>query len=676
MLYQIQNGSLSFGEKIVLNHIDMEIKGKEKIGIVGANGTGKTSLLKLIAGELQLDRDDKRSGKGIICSRQIRIGTMSQDNTHYLQNSVEEILLSGFYEKYSDGIDLAFDNFNSEWKEGLDYSSERFYYEQKYDKMLQSFGFAVKDKTKKLSEFSGGEQTKIMLVKLLMTEADILLFDEPTNHLDEESVEALEQYLTEYSGAAVIVSHDRYFLDRVAEVIYELEDARLKKYAGNYSAYRIEKRKQWERQQKAYERQQEEIAKNEQLIRQFKNKPRKAAFARSRKTMLERMERIEKPKGEVGHIFTSKLTPEYPGPKWMLQMEKLQIGFPKEHSLMGELDLRVKRGQKIGIIGKNGIGKTTLLKTLIGLLEPLKGDYRYGEKVTIGYFDQSTGQMNSEEKVAEYFRNAFPGMLEKDVYGILASFLFRGSICQHPINTLSGGEKARLRLCELLTVCPNFLILDEPTNHMDIPAKETLESAFQMYTGTMLIVSHDRYFLDQVADSILVLEEGAAYYYPFGYSHYIQKKKKMMDLLSKGVSLDELPGLLTTQEQAMVASLKAVPKAKAIASRQLTDDEAYLDWKLRLAKEPMDEIREEVSQLYDRYIHLQQIYNEQQMMKEDATCCIEKEIRKTELENALAELEIVISKWTDACIEWYSIYNDADYNEHNEYNAKIISDVR
>lgn len=655
MLYQICNGSLSFGDKVILSHVDMEIKGKEKIGIVGPNGTGKTTLLKVLSGDLSLDRDDKRQGKGILRSRQLRIGKLEQDHSQWQEMTMEEILLSGFYEK--EGVRP-----NPEEKilnAPLDYSEERFFYQQRYEKMLNDFGFSVKEKEKKLREFSGGEQTKLMLVRLLLTEADLLLLDEPTNHLDEQSVEALEEYLKKYAGAVVVVSHDRYFLDQVAEVIYELEDAVLVKYDGNYSAYRKEKRQRFERQKKAYERQQEEIARNEQLIKQFKNKPRKAAFARSRKTILNRMERIEKPREDMGHIFTGELRPEYTGPKWPLVMEELKIGFEKQTPLLEALDLRVRRGQKIGILGKNGIGKSTLLKTLTEQVQPLKGKYLFGERIEVGYFDQSTGQMESEEKVTEYFRKLFPGMLEKDLYGKLASFLFKGSICQQKINTLSGGEKARLKLCELLTLCPNFLILDEPTNHMDIPAKETLESAFQAYGGTMLVVSHDRYFLDQVADALLVLEDGKAFYYPFGYSHYAQSKKRMERLLEKGVSLEEIPAMCSTQDQALVEELRAVPKADYSGRRRLSDEELYIDWKMGLAGEPLEDAEKAAFEQYETYKKIQQKYLERFLEEVCVPQMSEGLIKLQEERNQLRlDLESAVSAWTEACLNWFDIWDD------------------
>lgn len=676
MLYQIQNGTLSFGDKVVLSHVDMEIKGKEKIGIVGPNGTGKSSLLKVMAGQLVLDRDDKRTGKGIVCSRQLKIAALSQDHSRWLDQTVEEILLEGFYET----TDAGKKQHTGEEKVVLDYSAERFFYEQKYDRLLRSFGFQPADKSRKLCGFSGGEQTKLMLVRLLLSDSDILLLDEPTNHLDGESLEALEAYVKDYPGAVVMVSHDRYFLDRCAEIIYELEDGHLTRYAGNYSAYRTEKRKRYDRQLKAWERQQEEIEKNEQLIRQFKNKPRKAAFARSRKTMLSRMERLEKPKLNMGHMFTGELKPEFPGPKWMLETKELQIGFEKGEILLDKLDLRIKRGQKIGVIGKNGIGKSTLLKTLTGQITPLKGSFRFGEKVISGYFDQISGQTDREETVAEYFHHQFPAMPEKEMYGKLAAFLFRGSICHQKISTLSGGEKARLRLCELLTICPNFLILDEPTNHMDIPAKETLESAFRAYTGTMLIVSHDRYFLDQVVDAILVLEEGKAYYYPFGYTHYRESRQRMTRLMEKGVSLDDLPGMLSAQDQAMVASLKAVPKAARMQSRALSDEEAYADWRLHLAGEPLEKARrlaEEKAaalqaaqaELSERVLQMpgaELSVQEQQMLSEHGRQAAElygaADEDFTQLRRRVQESTALYAEaeeaWTRACLEWYDVWLD------------------
>ena len=501
MLYQIADGTVSLGGMEVLSHIDFEIKGTEKIAVTGINGAGKTTLLRLLAGELKLDRDDKRQGPGIWMSRRLTVEMLGQKAFKDLSRTVEEELLESCPEKE-------------------EFGTERFAYEKEYDKLFMGFGFGREEKRKRLSEFSGGEQTKIALIRLLLEKPDVLLLDEPTNHLDVETVEWLEHYLKEYKKAVVMVSHDRFFLDRTAEVVYELADRRLTRYPGNYTHYRQEKLKNIRIQRKAYERQQEEIKRLNQVIERFKHKPTKAAFARSKKKAVERMVRVEKPREDEAHLFTGDITPESLGSKWVLEAKELQVGYDKP---LFEIGLRVRRGQKIGILGPNGAGKSTFLRTVAGFWEPLKGRYSLGNGITIGYFDQHSGEIESDMTVFEHFHQLFPGLTEKEARGILGNYLFGGRDSAKRVCSLSGGEKARLVLAELLQSRPNFLVLDEPTNHMDIHAKETLESAFQAYKGTILFVSHDRYFIRQVADAVVTLEDGAVMYYPFGYEHYLDR---------------------------------------------------------------------------------------------------------------------------------------------------------
>ena len=298
MKYQITDGTVSLGGETVLSHIDFEIQGAQKIAVVGRNGAGKTTLLRLLAGELGLDRDDRRRGPGILCSRTLTIGMLHQQALLHEERTVEEYLMSRCP------------------AEGL-FDRERFEYEREYDCLFTGLGFKKEDKKRPLSTFSGGERTKAALVGLLLEKPDILLLDEPTNHLDMDTVQWLEGYLRNYDRAVVMVSHDRFFLDRTAQIVYELEDGRLTKYPGNYTAYREKKRKDYELQKKAYIRQQEEIARQEELIRRFKHKPAKASFARSRKKMLERMERVEAPREDTAHIFTGELLPAVPGSKWV-----------------------------------------------------------------------------------------------------------------------------------------------------------------------------------------------------------------------------------------------------------------------------------------------------------------------------------------------------------------------
>lgn len=564
MLYQIADGSVSVGGNLILSHIDFEVRGNEKIAVVGRNGAGKTTLLRLIAGELSLDRDDKRRGPGIEMSRRLTIGMLCQQVFADPERTVEEELLANCPARGT-------------------FERERFEYEREYDMMFTGFGFAKEDKRRRLGSFSGGEQTKIALIRLLLQKPDILLLDEPTNHLDLEACEWLEQYLREYVHAVVMVSHDRFFLDRTAQVVYEIAGKRLVRYSGNYTDYRREKRKKIALQQKAYDRQQEELSRLEEVIERFKHKPTKAAFARAKKKQIERMERVEKPTEDDVHLFTGEINPLLPGSKWVFDAEHLVLGYDKA---LLELTIRIRRGQKIGLLGANGAGKTTFLKTIAGLLPPLKGECTLGNQVTIGYFDQHSAKIQSEKSVAEHFHDLFPSMTDKEVRSVLGAYLFRGKEASRKVSELSGGEKARLVLAELLQSRPNFLILDEPTNHMDVQAKETLESAFQAYTGTILFVSHDRYFIRQVAQSVMIFEGQSAFYYPFGYEHYLERsrKAKMGETIAAQVK---------AEDQALLEGLRAVPKAERRRLREIPTEEAYLDWKLRLVMEKAEPAAEQ-----------------------------------------------------------------------------------
>ena len=595
MLYQILNGTVSVGGNTILDHIDFEIREKEKIAIVGANGTGKTTLLRLISGELELDRDDKRNTPGVKTSRNVTIGMLRQSNTADASKTIEEILLEGCPERDS-------------------FSKERFAYEMEYDRLFTGFGFEKSDKKKLFREFSGGEQTKIGLIRLLLEKPDILLLDEPTNHLDIETVEWLEDYMKIYPNAVVFVSHDRFFLDQVVTAVYELDRKKLRRYAGNYTQYRQQKAKDIKQQTKAYERQQAELKRLNELIEKFKHKPSKASFARSRKSIIERMELIEKPEAEAGSFFTGAIEPEVLGPKWVYEAEHLKIGYNGRGNK--ELSLKLRRGQKIGIIGANGTGKTTFLKTVAGELPAVDGKGSLGNNVLLAYYDQQTASIQSEDTVLKHFHDLYPAMTEKEVRNTLGMYLFSGQDAAKKVSNLSGGEKARLMLAELITGRPNLMVLDEPTNHMDIKAKETLESAFKAYTGTMLFVSHDRYFISQLADAILVFEADRVMYYPFGYEHYLNHCRR-----DDG---EDISALMEAENQALVAGLRAVPKPERHRLKEINTEEAYIDWRLRLAAEPVEAAREEV----DRQLL---IWDEE-------------------------KLEEAVDNWTYECLKWYDVY--------------------
>lgn len=559
MLLEISDGTVSRGGHTVLKNFDFYIKGRERIAIVGRNGAGKTTLLELLAGELRLDRDDKTRGAGLRMSRDLTVRFLSQEMALPLDMSLDEYVLSTF-------------------REGDLHSKERYAYDSSFNRILTGFGLEIRDRKKMLKEFSGGEQKKIAMIRLLLEEPDILLLDEPTNHLDFQTVEWLEDYLLDYPKTVVMVSHDRFFIDRTAEVIWEISNGKLTRYVGSYTSYRKEKRENAKRQWKAYEAQEEEIKRLSDLVQRFKHKPTKASFARSRLKMIERMERIEKPESEEAYIHSSKIEPDQLGAKWPYQCEELRIGYGEE--AIRTITLRLRRGQKLGVIGPNGSGKSTFLKTVAGIIPALKGKGSLGNHIDLAYFDQMSGELDSELSVFEYYHDAFPSLREKEVRTQLASYLFRGDALGKCVASLSGGEKARLALAVLLSRKPNFLILDEPTNNMDIPAKETMESIFRMYSGTILMVSHDRYFLSEVCDSLLIFEEDKedASFYPFSYRHYVDRLKQ-----GDGEVAHSL--MRSMEEQKLIEGLKAVPKAERFRLREYSTDEANRDWRYEQNRE-------------------------------------------------------------------------------------------
>ena len=491
MRYQIENGTVSLGGKTVLDHIDFSVKGREKIAVVGRNGAGKTTLLRLISGELSLDRDDKNFGKGIKTDRKLSIGFLHQQSFQDVEKTVEQEIISLINEE-----DI--------------FSRERYYFEKEYDRIFTGFGFQKEDKKKKMKQFSGGEQTKLALIKLLLSKPDILLLDEPTNHLDIASVEWLEEYMTSYEKAVIMVSHDRFFVDRTTEIIYELADGKLTRYVGNYTEYKRQKEKQREVQQKKYDAQQKEIARLNELIEKFKHKPKKASMARSKKKVLERMQRVERPDKEEAYVFKEKLEPITLGAKNVLETEHLKIGYTIEHPIK-ELTLRIRRGQKIAVLGANGAGKSTFFKTIIGELPPISGKYVIGNGIMTGYFDQHSGEISSEKRVEEYFGECFPKLTEKEKRQVLGKYLFRSQKANMKISDLSGGEKSRLVLAEILESRPNFLVLDEPNSGLDPRSRKDFQLLLQRLARedyTILISSHILSELADLCTSIGVINGG------------------------------------------------------------------------------------------------------------------------------------------------------------------------
>lgn len=532
MQYKIQNGAVVFGADVILKNVNFDIKNTEKIAIVGRNGCGKTTLLKLIAGEVDLHKRDSDEDIFIVKSGNPEIGYLKQMAFEDKTITMEEEVRKAFSKILSMQKDL-------EEKRRLmesDPSEQNikiytalhdqfvflggYYFEKEYEIVLKEFGFTGEDKKKRLEEFSGGQQTKIAFVKMLLSKPDILLLDEPTNHLDMRTIEWLEQYLKDYKRAVVIVSHDRMFLDRIVDVVYEIEYKTPKRYVGNYSAFVEQKKLNYEKQLKDYKEQQAEIARLNEIVDKFKNKPTKVAMTRSKLKQIEHMDKIEAPDSFDTKSFHTNLTPRVETGKDVLSVRNLVIGYDIP---LATISMEAKRGRKYGVIGGNGIGKSTFLKTLTGKVDALGGEFSFGPKVEIGYFDQQMAQYSSDKQVIDDYWDEFPTLTQTEVRNELAAFLFTGDDVFKQVNMLSGGEKVRLALCKIFKTRPNVLILDEPTNHMDIVGKETLEQMLLDYEGTVLFVSHDRYFVKRIADELLVLEEGHVEYYSFGYEEYEEK---------------------------------------------------------------------------------------------------------------------------------------------------------
>ena len=534
MLYQICGGAVSYGGSAVLKNINFEIRNTEKIAVVGRNGCGKTTLLKLILGELELEKKSSDFNTYISKAGNPVIGYLKQmtfeDNTISLSDEIRKVFkpILDMKNKMAEMLASIEANNGSDEKLVQDYSAMEarftylggYNYEKDYEMIVDRFGFSEEDLAKPLSEFSGGQRTKIAFIKLLLSKPDILLLDEPTNHLDISTIGWLEGYLRQYPRAVVIVSHDRMFLDRVAEVVYEIEHQTLKRYVGNYSDFVTKKKEDFEKQEKEYERQQKEIERLNNIVERFKNKPTKVAMTKSKLKAIEHMDKIDKPESADSRAFNTSLSINQVSGNDVLSVDNLGIGYDE---VLSKVTFELKKGQKIGIIGGNGLGKSTFLKTITEQIPKKSGKYKYGYNVEIGYFDQQMAQYSSDKQVIDELWDEFPTLTETEIRNILGGFLFRGDDVFKNVNMLSGGEKVRLALAKLFQRKPNLLILDEPTNHMDIVGKEALETMLKDFDGTVLFVSHDRYFIKQVADALLIFEGGTTKYFPYGYEAYEEK---------------------------------------------------------------------------------------------------------------------------------------------------------
>lgn len=532
MLYQISNGAVAFGDDVILHSIDFEIRNTEKIAIVGRNGCGKTTLLKLISGEVEMEKLDSDESAFIAKAGNPEIGYLKQIAFDDPDVTLEQEVRKCFVKMDERKAELA----RAAAELEHDYSDEKvarytameeafkddggYYYEKEYEVMIRKFGFSDDERKKPIRDFSGGQQTKIAFIKLLLSKPDILLLDEPTNHLDVTTIEWLEGYLKSYPKAVVVVSHDRMFLDNVVDVVYEIEYGTARRYPGNYTNFIARKKENFDKQMKDHIAQQKEIERLQRMVTRFKGKPTKTSMAQSKQKAIDRMVIIEAPDKYDNKTFHANFQPEKETGNDVLYTSELAIGY--DHPL-SVVSLDLKRGEKLGILGGNGLGKTTFLKTIVGKIPALSGEYRFGTNVQIGYFDQQMAMYTSNKTVLDDFWDEYPNLTETEARNALGAFLFSGEDVFKNVNMLSGGEKVRLALCKILKTRPNVLVLDEPTNHMDIVGKETLESMLKDYKGTLIFVSHDRYFVKKVATQLLVFEDGTTNLYQFGYEQYQEK---------------------------------------------------------------------------------------------------------------------------------------------------------
>ena len=484
MNYRITNGAVEFGAETILEEINIEIKDKEKIAIIGRNGAGKSTLLKAIVNNQMLTEGTGEDKFNVYKEGNPVIGYLKQMEFEDDSISMLDEILK-VYKPITDlekRIDLLVEKMQSDSTEELakEYSKlmDRYEflggytYKKEYETAINKFGFLAEDKYKKISEFSGGQRTKISFIKLLLSKPDILLLDEPTNHLDIETIEWLEQYLKNYPKSVVIVSHDRMFLNKIVNKVYEIEYGAITEYSGNYTFYEKQKRINYEKQLKDYEYQQKEIKRLNDIVVRFKYKPTKAKMAMSKLKQIERMVKVEEPNKYDLTTFKTNFTMQKQSGKDVLYVKDLEIGYNEP---IQKISFNLYRGQKLAIIGENGIGKSTLLKTLVNNINKISGEFEFGHNVTIGYFDQQMALLDSEKTVLEDFSEEFSNLTTTELRNSLAAFMFYGEDVFKKISMLSGGEKVRLQLCKILKKGPNLLILDEPTNHMDIIGKESLE---------------------------------------------------------------------------------------------------------------------------------------------------------------------------------------------------------
>ena len=540
MKFRIRNGAVTLNGNTILEEINIDINDKDRIGIVGKNGTGKTTLVKAIIDNSMLEEGIGEEKFELTKIGSFNVGYLDQITLDDLDITLYQELLKSF--KMIIDMENRLNNLVEEMNNNasIDVISKYtdlenqfrnlggYTYKKEIEVMLNKFKFSESDKNKKISEFSGGQRTKIAFMKLLLQKPDLLILDEPTNHLDIETIIWLEDYLKNYSKSLILISHDREFLNNIVNIIYDIDYGKTVKYVGNYENFEKEKNIRFNNLMNDYLEQQKEIKKLRTIYERFRYKPKKAGLAMSRLHQLEKMDIIDKPNKEDLRSFKINLDSITKTGRVALTVNDLVIGYDKP---LCKINFELESGRKLGIIGKNGTGKSTFLKTINELIPKISGEYKYGVNAKVGYFDQSLVFNSKDNTIFDEFHNTYPNLSNEEVRSALGAFLFKGEDVFKKIEVLSGGEKVRLELCKILYNKPNILLLDEPTNHMDIISKENLENILNDYKGTVIFVSHDRYFVRKLSTELLIFNDFNVEYFPYTYDEYIEKEKNKEEII-------------------------------------------------------------------------------------------------------------------------------------------------
>lgn len=626
MQINVSNVAVEYDGTPVIYQADFVIHENEKIALIGRNGCGKTTLLKVLTGEVECQKGEDDAPYGVFTSGNPVIGFLKQtSNDDKSKTMLDEIL-----EAYSDllGIEADMESALSALQtDSCDQNVKRYSrlceqfereggytYKKEYLTAVKKFGFSNEDMKKPLCEFSGGQRTKIALLKLLLSKPDVLLLDEPTNHLDLEAIEWLENYLCAYKKSCVIVSHDRMFLDKIVNVVYEIEYGETKRYAGNYTSFMAQKQQAYDKALKDSIMRKKEIDRLTALVEKFRYKANKAAMAQAKLKQIERIGEVGTPSNFDTATFRSNFQPERETVEKAVVIDKLVFGYDKP---LGEVDTIVKRGQKVGIIGQNGTGKSTLVKTIVHKLKPLGGSTTFGLHAQVGYFDQTSTQSFSTLSVLEDFQNEFPMLSNTEARSALGAFMLTGDDVFKRICDLSGGEKVRLALCKILRKKPNILILDEPTNHMDIIGKETLERLLSNYTGTVITVSHDRYFINRVCSRLIVFNDGKIELFDGRYSEYESRKTASESGDNQGKSVEvkkkEKPVSQSKEEARRAHRMSFLEEKMNVINEQISslqdvmhnDESVYTDYvKIAEIESQISALKENLAPIEEEWLEL------------------------------------------------------------------------